>query len=110
MVAMKNPGRLMAEYYYCFSCKKVTQLFSAADQCPSCGGLNGEMLSLEQFAEKLKAGSFSLSSESGNRGGKHNNDRRYIREGNMAGVQVTEERIESRGTRGICKKFMRSEE
>jgi hypothetical protein len=71
MLAMENPGQFMSEYYYCLSCKKVTQLFNAANQCPCFGGLNGEMLSLEQFAEKLKAGSFSLSSESGKRGWKH---------------------------------------
>lgn len=66
-LAMQNLGSLMADYYHCFSCKKVTQLFSAANQCPSCGDLEGEMLSQEQFAEKLKAGSFSFDPESGKR-------------------------------------------
>ena len=55
----------MSDYYYCFSCTKVTPLFTVAYICSTCGGLDGEKLSQEQFAEELKAGGFNSDTGSG---------------------------------------------
>ena len=47
----------MAEYYNCFSCRKVTVLLGTTERkCPLCGSTNGETISQERFDEGFKAG------------------------------------------------------
>ena len=75
---------------------------------PVLRGLNGETLSQEKFAEKLRAGSFSLGSESDKR--EAQNDRRYTQEVKMAGDKVAGAVIESRGSCDICKRFMTNQQ
>jgi hypothetical protein len=47
----------MAEWYHCFTCRKVTPLLGTTEKkCPICNGTNGEVLSQERFKAGFDAG------------------------------------------------------
>jgi predicted nucleic acid-binding Zn ribbon protein len=57
----------MATHYSCFKCHIVVPLLDGAkEQCPRCGGTNGEVLSQERVSEGFKAGTyFNIDSKTG---------------------------------------------
>ena len=49
----------MAEFFSCFSCKKIMLLSGGVEKtCPSCGGVNGEALSHKRVNEGMAAGAY----------------------------------------------------